>query len=180
MITDQRQTGVPNRATFANSGTRGRTQFVKPNQVTNIGRSLPQNQNLAAALGSNAQATPTSAPTAQTAQATPTYNPVFPQQTQVAQSMPVATASTQVQAPVQTTTTRPQTQSMSEYLKAQAQAQAQAQNPSGAQLTTATANEAEQLIQDKDVARQAIRKMKSTDIIELLDELANGTLTGAD
>ena len=174
MITDQRQTGVPNRVTFTNSGTRGRTQFVKPNQVTNIGRSLPQNQNLAAALGSNAQATPTSAPTAQTAQATPTYNPVFPQQTQVAQSTPVATASTQVQAPVQTTTTRPQTQSMSEYLKAQAQ------NPSGAQLATATANEAEQLIQDKDVARQAIRKMKSTDIIELLDELANGTLTGAD
>lgn len=174
MITDQRQTGVPNRASFANSGTRGRTQFVKPNQVTNIGRSLPQNQNLAAALGSNANATSVAAQT----QTAPTYNPVFPQQTQAApQSDMLAQAKAEMGAQP---ATRPQTQtqSMNEYLKAQAQSPSTSAN--GAQLAADITSEAEQLIQDKEVARQAIRKMKSTDIIELLDELANGTLTGAD
>lgn len=178
MITDQRQTGVPNRASFANSGTRGRTQFVKPNQVTNIGRSLPQNQNLAAALGSNANATSVAAQT----QTAPTYNPVFPQQTQAApQSDMLAQAKAEMGAQP---ATRPQTQtqSMNEYLKAQAQSPSTSANANanGAQLAADITSEAEQLIQDKEVARQAIRKMKSTDIIELLDELANGTLTGAD
>lgn len=38
MITDQKQTGVPNRGAFS-TPTRQRAQFVKPNQVNNIGRS---------------------------------------------------------------------------------------------------------------------------------------------
>ena len=38
MITDQKQTGVPNRGAFS-TPTRQRTQLVKPNQVNNIGRS---------------------------------------------------------------------------------------------------------------------------------------------
>lgn len=174
MISDQRQTGVPNAKSF--TGSSGRTQLVKPNQVTNVGRSLPQNQNLAPALANTQQT--------QAQQATPTFNPVYPQaqqaQTQAAQSTPVvvqndllAQAKADMQQ-AQTTAVRPQTQSMNDYLKAQAQ------NPNGAQLAAQVTQEAEQLVQDKDIARQAIRKMKSTDIIELLDELANGTLTGAD
>lgn len=172
MISDQRQTGVPNAKSF--TGSSGRTQLVKPNQVTNVGRSLPQNQNLAPALANTQQT--------QVQQVTPTFNPVYPQaQTQTAQSTPVvvqndllAQAKADMAQQGQTTAVRPQTQSMNDYLKAQAQ------NPNGAQLAAQVTQEAEQLVQDKDIARQAIRKMKSTDIIELLDELANGTLTGAD
>lgn len=168
MISDQRQTGVPNAKSF--TGSSGRTQLVKPNQVTNVGRSLPQNQNLAPALANTQQT--------QVQQATPTFNPVYPQaQTQTAQYDLLAQAKADMAQQGQTTATtavRPQTQSMNDYLKAQAQ------NPNGAQLAAQVTQEAEQLVQDKDIARQAIRKMKSTDIIELLDELANGTLTGAD
>lgn len=172
MISDQRQTGVPNAKSF--TGSSGRTQLVKPNQVTNVGRSLPQNQNLAPALGSGIQAIQPQAQTqaqaqTQTQTAVPTYNPVFPQQQQTDM---LAQAKAEMGA--QPAVTRPQTQSMNEYLKAQAQ------NTNGAQLAADITNEAEQLIADKEVARQAIRKMKSTDIIELLDELANGTLVGAD
>jgi hypothetical protein len=166
MISDQRQTGVPNAKSF--TGSSGRTQLVKPNQVTNVGRSLPQNQNLAPALANTQQT--------QVQQVTPTFNPVYPQaQTQTAQYDLLAQAKADMaQQQGQTTAVRPQTQSMNDYLKAQAQ------NPNGAQLAAQVTQEAEQLVQDKDIARQAIRKMKSTDIIELLDELANGTLTGAD
>ena len=169
MISDQRQTGVPNAKSF--TGLSGRTQLVKPNQVTNVGRSLPQNQNLAPALNSGIQPVQPRAQAqaqTQTQTATPTYNPVFPQQ------QPDLLAQAKAETGAQPAVTRPQTQSMNEYLKAQAQ------DTNGAQLAADITSEAEQLIADKEVARQAIRKMKSTDIIELLDELANGTLVGAD
>lgn len=171
MISDQRQTGVPNAKSF--TGSSGRTQLVKPNQVTNVGRSLPQNQNLAPTLNSGIQPVQPQAQAqtqtqTQTQTATPTYNPVFPQQ------QPDLLAQAKAETGAQPAVTRPQTQSMNEYLKAQAQ------STNGAQLAADITSEAEQLIADKEVARQAIRKMKSTDIIELLDELANGTLVGAD
>lgn len=185
MITDQRQTGVPNGNAFS-SPARTRTQLVKPNQVTNIGRSLPQNQNLApqaGAMGMTAQQAQSIQPVQQTQQTqqaqtvTPQYNPIF-------QAQPQATAQPIASTPLETVTAediaaaRPSAQSMEDYLISQARNPQSTALPSSA--TSNTSGGQQLTIADKDVAREAIRKMKSTDIIELLDELARGTLTGID
>lgn len=155
MITDQKQTGIPSAA-----GIRSRTQLVKPNQVNNIGRSMPQSQNLAGAAP---------VPQRQTMQAVPntSQTPIVqpqPQQTSAPSYNPI------VQAPSTTT---------GGELNSTANSPATAV-PAGTELLDDAVPYSQMQADSKEAVRKAIRGMSSVDIVELLDELANGSLHGID
>ena len=162
MITDQKQTGVPNRGAFS-TPTRQRTQLVKPNQVNNIGRSA----NIDSRGG----------PAGTFRNAAPQFNPLRPANAaaQVVQRPQVQrqTAPSPVQeAPVQR-------QTPAQPVSAQAPAAepslplTQTSTPATPQVPVSTRS------YDAD-ARSAISKMSRAEISSLLDAIATGTLRGID
>lgn len=154
MITDQKQTGIPSAA-----GIRSRTQLVKPNQVNNIGRSMPQSQNLAGAAPVPQRQMPQTAST--TSQA-PTVQ-LQPQQTAAPSYNPIVQAPTTAGEPDVTAASIPRTSA-----------------PTGAELLDDVVPYSQMQADSKETVRKAIRGMSSADIVELLDELANGSLHGID
>lgn len=155
MITDQKQTGIPSAA-----GIRSRTQLVKPNQVNNIGRSMPQSQNLAGAAPVPQRQMPQAA--SSTAQAPAVQLQPQPQQTVAPSYNPI------VQAP----TTAGESNITAGVPRTPA--------PTGAELLDEVVPYSQMQADSKETVRQAIRGMSSADIVELLDELANGSLHGID
>ena len=164
MITDQKQTGVPNRGAFS-TPTRQRTQLVKPNQVNNIGRSA----NIDSRGG----------PAGTFRNAAPQFNPLRPanaaaqvvQRPQV-QRQTAPSPSTVQAAPVQR-------QTPAQPVSAQAPAAepslplTQTNTPATPQVPVSTRS------YDAD-ARSAISKMSRAEISSLLDAIATGTLRGID
>lgn len=164
MITDQKQTGVPNRGAFS-TPTRQRTQLVKPNQVNNIGRSA----NIDSRGG----------PAGTFRNAAPQFNPLRPANAaaQVAQRPQVQRQTAPSPSPVQAAPVQRQTpvQPVS--------SQAPAAEPS-LPLTQANTLATPQVpvstrSYDAD-ARSAISKMSRAEISSLLDAIATGTLRGID
>lgn len=164
MITDQKQTGVPNRGAFS-TPTRQRTQLVKPNQVNNIGRSA----NIDSRGG----------PAGTFRNAAPQFNPLRPANAaaQVAQRpqvqrqtapspSPVQEAPVQRQAPVQPVSAQAPAAEPSLPLT-------QTNTPATPQVPVSTRS------YDAD-ARSAISKMSRAEISSLLDAIATGTLRGID
>lgn len=164
MITDQKQTGVPNRGAFS-TPTRQRTQLVKPNQVNNIGRSA----NIDSRGG----------PAGTFRNAAPQFNPLRPANAaaQVAQRPQVQRQTAPSPSPVQEAPVQRQTPAQS------VSAQAPAAEPS-LQLTQTNTPATPQVpvstrSYDAD-ARSAISKMSRAEISSLLDAIATGTLRGID
>lgn len=164
MITDQKQTGVPNRGAFS-TPTRQRTQLVKPNQVNNIGRSA----NIDSRGG----------PAGTFRNAAPQFNPLRPANAaaQVAQRPQVQRQTAPSPSPVQEAPVQRQTPAQP------VSAQAPAAEPS--LPLTQTNTPATPLVPvstrsyDAD-ARSAISKMSRAEISSLLDAIATGTLRGID
>lgn len=164
MITDQKQTGVPNRGAFS-TPTRQRTQLVKPNQVNNIGRSA----NIDSRGG----------PAGTFRNAAPQFNPLRPanaaaqvvQRPQV-QRQTAPSPSTVQEAPVQR-------QTPAEPVSAQAPA-AEPSLPLTQTNTPATPQVPVSPISYEADARSAISKMSRAEISSLLDAIATGTLRGID
>lgn len=164
MITDQKQTGVPNRGAFS-TPTRQRTQLVKPNQVNNIGRSA----NIDSRGG----------PAGTFRNAAPQFNPLRPANAaaQVAQRPQVQrqtapSPSTVQEAPVQR-------QTPAQPVSAQAPA-AEPSLPLTQTNTPATPQVPVSTISYEADARSAISKMSRAEISSLLDAIATGTLKGID
>lgn len=164
MITDQKQTGVPNRGAFS-TPTRQRTQLVKPNQVNNIGRSA----NIDSRGG----------PAGTFRNAAPQFNPLRPANAaaQVAQRPQVQRQTAPSPSPVQAAPVQRQTPA--EPVSAQAPAAepslplTQTNTPATPQVPVSTRS------YDAD-ARSAISKMSRAEISSLLDAIATGTLRGID
>ena len=164
MITDQKQTGVPNRGAFS-TPTRQRTQLVKPNQVNNIGRSA----NIDSRGG----------PAGTFRNAAPQFNPLRPANAaaQVAQRPQVQRQTAPSPSPVQEAPVQRQTPA--QPVSAQAPAAepslplTQTNTPATPQVPVSTRS------YDAD-ARSAISKMSRAEISSLLDAIATGTLRGTD
>lgn len=164
MITDQKQTGVPNRGAFS-TPTRQRTQLVKPNQVNNIGRSA----NIDSRGG----------PAGTFRNAAPQFNPLRPANAaaQVAQRPQVQRQTAPSPSPVQAAPVQRQTPA--QPVSAQAPAAepslplTQTNTPATPQVPVSTRS------YDAD-ARSAISKMSRAEISSLLDAIATGTLRGTD
>ena len=164
MITDQKQTGVPNRGAFS-TPTRQRTQLVKPNQVNNIGRSA----NIDSRGG----------PAGTFRNAAPQFNPLRPANAaaQVVQRPQVQRQTAPSPSPVQAAPVQRQTPV--EPVSAQAPAAepslplTQTNTPATPQVPVSTRS------YDAD-ARSAISKMSRAEISSLLDAIATGTLRGID
>ena len=164
MITDQKQTGVPNRGAFS-TPTRQRTQLVKPNQVNNIGRSA----NIDSRGG----------PAGTFRNAAPQFNPLRPANAaaQVAQRPQVQRQTAPSPSPVQSAPVQRQTPA--QPVSAQAPAAepslplTQTNTPATPQVPVSTRS------YDAD-ARSAISKMSRAEISSLLDAIATGTLRGID
>lgn len=164
MITDQKQTGVPNRGAFS-TPTRQRTQLVKPNQVNNIGRSA----NIDSRGG----------PAGTFRNAAPQFNPLRPANAaaQVAQRPQVQRQTAPSPSPVQEAPVQRQTPA--QPVSAQAPAAepslpiTQTNTPATPQVPVSTRS------YDAD-ARSAISKMSRAEISSLLDAIATGTLRGID
>ena len=164
MITDQKQTGVPNRGAFS-TPTRQRTQLVKPNQVNNIGRSA----NIDSRGG-----------TAGTFRnAAPQFNPLRPANAaaQVAQRPQVQRQTAPSPSPVQAAPVQRQTPA--EPVSAQAPA-VEPSLPLTQTNTPATPQVPVSPISYEADARSAISKMSRAEISSLLDAIATGTLRGID
>ena len=167
MITDQKQTGVPNRGAFS-TPTRQRTQLVKPNQVNNIGRSA----NIDSRGG----------PAGTFRNAAPQFNPLRPANAaaQVVQRPQVQRQTAPSPSPVQAEPVQRQTPAQP------VSAQAPAAEPSLPSLpltqanTLATPNVLVSPISYEADARSAISKMSRAEISSLLDAIATGTLRGID
>lgn len=168
MITDQKQTGVPNRGAFS-TPTRQRTQLVKPNQVNNIGRSA----NIDSRGG----------PAGTFRNAAPQFNPLRPANAaaQVVQRPQVQrqTAPSPSPSPAPVQAAPVQRQTPAEPVSAQAPAAepslplTQTNTPATPQVPVSTRS------YDAD-ARSAISKMSRAEISSLLDAIATGTLRGID
>ena len=164
MITDQKQTGVPNRGAFS-TPTRQRTQLVKPNQVNNIGRSA----NIDSRGG----------PAGTFRNAAPQFNPLRPANAaaQVAQRPQVQRQTAPSPSPVQAAPVQRQTpaQPVSEQAPAAEPSLplTQTNTPATPQVPVSTRS------YDAD-ARSAISKMSRAEISSLLDAIATGTLRGID
>lgn len=164
MITDQKQTGVPNRGAFS-TPTRQRTQLVKPNQVNNIGRSA----NIDSRGG----------PAGTFRNAAPQFNPLRPANAaaQVVQRPQVQRQTAPSPSPVQAAPVQRQTPA--EPVSAQAPVAepslplTQTNTPATPQVPVSTRS------YDAD-ARSAISKMSRAEISSLLDAIATGTLRGID
>lgn len=164
MITDQKQTGVPNRGAFS-TPTRQRTQLVKPNQVNNIGRSA----NIDSRGG----------PAGTFRNAAPQFNPLRPANAaaQVAQRPQVQRQTAPSPSSVQAAPVQRQTPA--QPVSAQAPAAepslplTQTNTPATPQVPVSTRS------YDAD-ARSAISKMSRAEISSLLDAIATGTLRGID
>ena len=167
MITDQKQTGVPNRGAFS-TPTRQRTQLVKPNQVNNIGRSA----NIDSRGG----------PAGTFRNAAPQFNPLRPANAaaQVVQRPQVQRQTAPSPSPVQEAPVQRHTPAQP------VSAQAPAAEPSLPSLpltqanTLATPNVLVSPISYEADARSAISKMSRAEISSLLDAIATGTLRGID
>lgn len=164
MITDQKQTGVPNRGAFS-TPTRQRTQLVKPNQVNNIGRSA----NIDSRGG----------PAGTFRNAAPQFNPLRPANAaaQVVQRPQVQRQTAPSPSPVQAAPVQRQTpaQPVSEQAPAAELSLPliQTNTPATPQVPVSTRS------YDAD-ARSAISKMSRAEISSLLDAIATGTLSGID
>lgn len=164
MITDQKQTGVPNRGAFS-TPTRQRTQLVKPNQVNNIGRSA----NIDSRGG----------PAGTFRNAAPQFNPLRPANAaaQVVQRPQVQRQTAPSPSPVQAAPVQRQTpaQPVSEQAPAAEPSLllTQTNTPAMSQVPVSTRS------YDAD-ARSAISKMSRAEISSLLDAIATGTLRGID
>ena len=164
MITDQKQTGVPNRGAFS-TPTRQRTQLVKPNQVNNIGRSA----NIDSRGG----------PAGTFRNAAPQFNPLRPANAaaQVVQRPQVQRQTAPSPSPVQEAPVQMQTPA--QPVSAQSPAAepslplTQTNTPATPQVPVSTRS------YDAD-ARSAISKMSRAEISSLLDAIATGTLRGID
>ena len=164
MITDQKQTGVPNRGAFS-TPTRQRTQLVKPNHVNNIGRSA----NIDSRGG----------PAGTFRNAAPQFNPLRPANAaaQVVQRPQVQRQTAPSPSPVQEAPVQRQTPA--QPVSAQAPAAepslplTQTNTPATPQVPVSTRS------YDAD-ARSAISKMSRAEISSLLDAIATGTLRGID
>lgn len=164
MITDQKQTGVPNQGAFS-TPTRQRTQLVKPNQVNNIGRSA----NIDSRGG----------PAGTFRNAAPQFNPLRPANAaaQVAQRPQVQRQTAPSPSSVQAA--HVQRQTPVQPVSAQAPAAepslplTQTNTPATPQVQVSTRS------YDAD-ARSAISKMSRAEISSLLDAIATGTLRGID
>ena len=164
MITDQKQTGVPNRGAFS-TPTRQRTQLVKPNQVNNIGRSA----NIDSRGG----------PAGTFRNAAPQFNPLRPANAaaQVVQRPQVQRQTAPSPSPVQAAPVQRQTPV--EPVSAQAPA-AEPSLPLTQTNTPATPQVPVSPISYEADARSAISKMSRAEISSLLDAIATGTLRGID
>lgn len=164
MITDQKQTGVPNRGAFS-TPTRQRTQLVKPNQVNNIGRSA----NIDSRGG----------PAGTFRNAAPQFNPLRPANAaaQVVQRPQVQRQTAPSPSPVQAAPVQRQTPA--EPVSAQAPA-AEPSLPLTQTNTPATPQVPVSPISYEADARSAISKMSRAEISSLLDAIATGTLRGID
>ena len=164
MITDQKQTGVPNRGAFS-TPTRQRTQLVKPNQVNNIGRSA----NIDSRGG----------PAGTFRNAAPQFNPLRPANAaaQVAQRPQVQRQTAPSPSPVQEAPVQRQTPA--QPVSAQAPA-AEPSLPLTQTNTPATPQVPVSTISYDADARSAISKMSRAEISSLLDAIATGTLRGID
>lgn len=164
MITDQKQTGVPNRGAFS-TPTRQRTQLVKPNQVNNIGRSA----NIDSRGG----------PAGTFRNAAPQFNPLRPANAaaQVVQRPQVQRQTAPSLAPVQAAPVQRQTPA--EPVSVQAPA-AEPSLPLTQTNTPATPQVPVSPISYEADARSAISKMSRAEISSLLDAIATGTLRGID
>ena len=164
MITDQKQTGVPNRGAFS-TPTRQRTQLVKPNQVNNIGRSA----NIDSRGG----------PAGTFRNAAPQFNPLRPANAaaQVVQRPQVQRQTAPSPSPVQAAPVQRQTPAQS------VSAQAPAAEPSLPLTQTNTPDTPQVPVSTRSYdadARSAISKMSRAEISSLLDAIATGTLRGID
>ena len=164
MITDQKQTGVPNRGAFS-TPTRQRTQLVKPNQVNNIGRSA----NIDSRGG----------PAGTFRNAAPQFNPLRPANAaaQVVQRPQVQRQKAPSPSPVQAAPVQRQTPA--QPVSAQAPA-AEPSLPLTQANTLATPQVPVSPISYGADARSAISKMSRAEISSLLDAIATGTLRGID
>lgn len=164
MITDQKQTGVPNRGAFS-TPTRQRTQLVKPNQVNNIGRSA----NIDSRGG----------PAGTFRNAAPQFNPLRPANAaaQVVQRPQVQRQTAPSPSPVQAAPVQRQTPA--QPVSAQAPA-AEPSLPLTQTNTPATPQVPVSTISYEADARSAISKMSRAEISSLLDAIATGTLRGID
>lgn len=164
MITDQKQTGVPNRGAFS-TPTRQRTQLVKPNQVNNIGRSA----NIDSRGG----------PAGTFRNAAPQFNPLRPANAaaQVVQRPQVQRQTAPSPSPVQEEPVQRQTpaQPVSEQAPA-----AEPSLPLTQTNTPAMPQVPVSPISYEADARSAISKMSRAEISSLLDAIATGTLRGID
>ena len=164
MITDQKQTGVPNRGAFS-TPTRQRTQLVKPNQVNNIGRSA----NIDSRGG----------PAGTFRNAAPQFNPLRPANAaaQVVQRPQVQRQTAPSPSPVQEAPVQRQTPAQPVSVQAPAAEPSlpltQTNTPATPQVPVSTRS------YDAD-ARSAISKMSRAEISSLLDAIATGTLRGID
>lgn len=167
MITDQKQTGVPNRGAFS-TPTRQRTQLVKPNQVNNIGRSA----NIDSRGG----------PAGTFRNAAPQFNPLRPANAaaQVAQRPQVQRQTAPSPSPVQEAPVQRQTPAQPVSVQAPVAEPSlpslpltQTNTPATPQVPVSTRS------YDAD-ARSAISKMSRAEISSLLDAIATGTLRGID
>ena len=164
MITDQKQTGVPNRGAFS-TPTRQRTQLVKPNQVNNIGRSA----NIDSRGG----------PAGTFRNAAPQFNPLRPANAaaQVVQRPQVQRQTAPSPSPVQEAPVQRQTPAQP------VSAQAPAAEPSLPLTQTNTPATPQVPVSPRSYdadARSAISKMSRAEISSLLDAIATGTLRGID
>lgn len=149
MITDQKQTGVPNGTPFSSSlspqFTRQRVQTVKPQQVVNSGRTAP------------------AAPATASIPQRPAYNPVYPG-VAVPPTQQVAAATAVPTTPIQPT-----------IPTATASAQAPLPQPVAASIPTPTAQAAPSSL---DEVRRLIAGMDDEDIVQMLTDLSTGALKG--
>lgn len=167
MITDQKQTGVPNRGAFS-TPTRQRTQLVKPNQVNNIGRSA----NIDSRGG----------PAGTFRNAAPQFNPLRPANAaaQVAQRPQVQRQTAPSPSPVQAAPVQRQTPAQPVSAQAPAVEQSLPSLPLTQANTLATPQVPVSPISYEADARSAISKMSRAEISSLLDAIATGTLRGID
>ena len=164
MITDQKQTGVPNRGAFS-TPTRQRTQLVKPNQVNNIGRSANIDRR--------------GGPAGTFRNAAPQFNQLRPANAaaQVVQRPQVQRQTAPSPSPVQEAPVQRQTPA--QPVSAQAPA-AEPSLPLTQTSTPATPQVPVSPISYEADARSAISKMSRAEISSLLDAIATGTLRGID
>lgn len=167
MITDQKQTGVPNRGAFS-TPTRQRTQLVKPNQVNNIGRSA----NIDSRGG----------PAGTFRNAAPQFNPLRPANAaaQVVQRPQVQRQTAPSPSPVQEAPVQRQTPAQPVSAQAPAAEPSLPSIPLTQANTLATPQVPVSPISYEADARSAISKMSRAEISSLLDAIATGTLRGID